>query len=61
MNHGRGYSAVSFRVRQILSEFPRPVALSWIPREQNTEADRLSKLALTEQGISITHRERRRK
>lgn len=45
------YKPLALICREKLKEFVTKPAIEWIPREKNTEADRLSKKALEEIGI----------
>ena|ERR1700722_416634 len=42
------YRPHAVEARSMLATFSRPPTLQWVPREENVEADRLSKLALDE-------------
>lgn len=50
------YVRVYHRVRALLERCSFEVRWEWVPREQNTRADELSKLALAEIGIRPTPR-----
>lgn len=49
---GGHYSQIAFRCRELLKRFPR-IRGEWIPREENTLADELSKAQLVKAGVQF--------
>jgi ribonuclease HI len=47
------YVPLALHAKRLMEQFVRQPMLMWIPREQNTEADRLSKAPLIAKGIAI--------
>jgi ribonuclease HI len=50
--HGGHYAQIAFRCRELLKRFPR-IRGEWIPREENTLADELSKAQLIKAGVQF--------
>jgi hypothetical protein len=49
---GGHYAQIAFRCRELLKRFPR-IRGEWIPREENTLADELSKSQLIKAGVEF--------
>jgi hypothetical protein len=49
---GGHYAQIAFRCRELLKRFPR-IRGEWIPREENTLADELSKAQLIKAGVQF--------
>lgn len=50
------YTKYAYRCKELISQFKKKPILFWIKREQNTEADNLSKKGLAENNVAVkTH------
>jgi len=47
------YVPLAKHAQQLLRKFPVQPELRWVPREENEEADRLSKAALAKRGVAV--------